>query len=305
MITLLVHSLFRLLPPLLRESIKSLFSASGHRKSVLDKLRAISHAAGKKRIDKVTKRVIDEIEVANLSNFLSQKRCMEFGAGYMPSELIVYLALGANEVVAVDLNPIARLNYLEKSISNAPKDWLKKLGKLDVDINLNLESINRFNLNDVVSSGRLSYVAPFDMSEKNFESEPFDFIHSVSVLEHLPTLLVRKIVDNLCKSLSQGGVMIHNIDLTDHRDAEHNPFDFLRSNTTYKPLVDYDTRGNRLRLHEWMDIFSGIQGFTTSCIASKSLPLGFSVMDLGVDFKNLPMVELCRSEITLMTTRNK
>lgn len=304
MIMLLIHRLFRLLPPLIRESIKQMLFASGHRRSVLDLLRAKSHAVGKKRIDRVAERLLTDFTVAGLTKSFNRDRCMEFGAGYVPSELLIYLALGARQVVAVDLNPIARLDYLKKSATNAPEGWLNNLGQLTENFNLNLNIINQFNINDAITSDRLSYAAPFDVSQKSFESAPFDFIHSVSVLEHLPLELVNDIAINLCNSLAPGGKMIHVIDLTDHRDAELNPFEFLRENSNYNSLLDFDARGNGLRLFQWLEIFSAIQGFVTTCIASKSLPLGFPIGELRKELRCIPIEKLSISEITLLISRH-
>ncbi|HTO39828.1 MAG TPA: hypothetical protein VL026_02550, partial [Rhizomicrobium sp.] len=87
----------------------------------------------------------------------------------------------------------------------------------------------------------------------------FDFIHSISVLEHLPPILVEPILQNLEMSLTSNGVMIHEIDLRDHRDLEKAPLTFLSRNEDYNAARDFDLRGNRLRKPEWLAFFSGLK----------------------------------------------
>ena len=305
MLTTLIHRLFRSFPPVVRETLKTALAATGHRKSVLDKLRASTHAAGKKRIDKVALRVLSELTQAGIPSLMKQ-RCMEFGAGYVPTELLVYLALGAADVVAVDYNRIAKLEYLAKALDSAPSGWERNLEELTGCSDFNILRITRrlTTIDDSPYDG-LRYVAPFDMSKDYFSEEPFDFIHSVSVLEHLPFDCVQVIVYNLCRSLGPGGRMVHTIDLTDHWDADANPFGFLRSDTDYIPKRDSDTRGNRLRLSDWLAVFSRMPGYSTVCVASHSRPLGFPVDDLQEGFRSLSVEDLCMSEITLLTTQTE
>jgi SAM-dependent methyltransferase len=302
--SLLIHRFFRLLPPAIREKLKATFAATGHRKSMLDKMRASSHALGKKRIDLVAQTLIKELKRANIPS-LMQKRCMEFGAGYVPTELLIYLALGAKEVVGVDYNRIASLAHLSNAIDSAPHSWESELVELLGHSTFNSKRIiqnpQRNAINPYVG---LDYIAPFDMSINNFADEPFDFIHSVSVLEHLPIDAVDNIIYNLFQSLKPGGYMINTIDLTDHWDADESPFGFLSANTDYLSEKDSDTRGNRLRLSEWLTIFSKLPDCNTICLASRSRPLGFPLTDLREEFKSFSMEELCFSEVTLLTTRS-
>ena len=80
---------------------------------------------------------------------------------------------------------------------------------------------------------------------------------SYTVLEHVPP---RDILNLLIKSidvLKVGGYFCHFIDLEDHKDSINKPFEFLK----VKEWTDSDcfSRGNRLRLNDWEDIFNNIQ----------------------------------------------
>jgi len=303
MIALLLHRFFRTLPPSVRELLKKTLAATGHRRSILDNLRSSSHASGKKRFDRVALTVIQELNNAGISD-LFEKRCMEFGAGYVPTEVLVYFALGCSSVVAVDYNRIANLSDLSKAFRLLPLDWERSLDSYHASKYFNTQLVTkRIGIKKDIPFDDLSYLAPFDMSSDYFSENPFDFIHSVSVLEHLPLSSVQAIVTNLCKSLVPGGRMVNTIDLTDHWDVDKNPFGFLHIDTSYQSERDSDARGNRLRLTDWLEVFSKIRNCNTICVAKRSLPLGYPKEELLEIYRSQSLEEISLSEITLLTTR--
>ena len=301
---LFIHRLFRKLPPTFREILKSALNANGHRKSVIDKMRAASHASGKKRIDRVAYRIIDDLNKAGIST-LAKQRCMEFGAGYVPTEVLVYISLGAVEVIAIDYNPIAQIEILRKALDLAPLGWENNFERefaRHKEFNLELISFSK-GTNNIEKLNKFNYIAPFDMSKNSFSDNPFNFIHSVSVLEHLPLDCIQDIVSNLCQSLAPGGRMLNTIDLTDHWDADNNPFGFLKWDTNYNEENDYDTRGNRLRLSDWIAIFSNVKDCHTVCLSKRQSHLEFSFEELNEFYKSHSKVEISLAEITLLTIK--
>ena len=78
----------------------------------------------------------------------------------------------------------------------------------------------------------------------------FDFIHSISVLEHVadPEATARKMAD----LLRPGGHMYHSIDFRDHRNFGR-PLDFLElTEEQYRPIATE----NRIRASDWVGILT-------------------------------------------------
>ena len=107
----LLRVLYELFPPKVRERIKTILAASGHGSSRFDGIKAKDHALGKKRLDRVAERMVAVLHQAGIAS-LEGKSCLEFGAGYVPSELLVFYLLGGVNLAATDYNPIARLDRL-------------------------------------------------------------------------------------------------------------------------------------------------------------------------------------------------
>src|SRR5690349_2707278 len=115
----MLASIYRHLPTRLRQVAKRAFAASGHRGSVLDGFRARNLAMGRKRLSIVGPILERRLALSAVS--LRGKACMEFGSGFMPSELLYYWSLGARRLIAVDYNRIARFEYLSLTVGKDPK----------------------------------------------------------------------------------------------------------------------------------------------------------------------------------------
>jgi SAM-dependent methyltransferase len=247
------------LSPRTKAAAKRLLASSGHRASFLDRLRGKYHAKGKKRYLEVAKNLDQQLTLADVQD-LKGKTCVEFGCGYVPTELVYYWALGASKLIAVDYNRIAQFHQLPTALKGA--------------------AIPKFD------ASRIEYLAPFDASKDVLPR--CDFIHSEAVLEHVPPSQAPLIVRNLAGSLAPGGIMIHMIDMRDHLDLKGDPNGFLLPSSDYDPERDYDARGNRMRKSNWEKVFAGMEGFSTRCHgingkAAYEVP-GYSREDITIHF---------------------
>ncbi len=272
-----LRRIYELFPPRMRERIKLVLGAHGHGRSGLDGLKARDHARGKKRLDRVALALASTMRDAGVTS-LRGLSCLEFGAGYVPSEVLVFHLLGARRVMATDYNAIAQLPQLAVAARAANRaDTLAILAPFadGVDIEQRLDEILKGDTKNFIA-----YAAPHDMSTAPI-LPAFDFIHSVSVFEHLPVPRVPPILDNLARSLAAGGRMISEIDLRDHRDLDNAPLAFLAPGNDYDPVRDADLRGNRLMRGEWLALFGAQPDLATRPIYEKNmerrfLPAGFS-----------------------------
>lgn len=269
-----LRQIYELFSPRMREQIKLLLNAHGHGQSRLDGLKARDHARGKKRLDRVAEALTAVLAQAGVTS-LRGLSCLEFGAGYVPTEALVFHLLGAARSVATDYNAIAQFDHLVMAARTA--DRARVLSLLSpyadgVDLEERLDCILASDPETArhIIAERISYLAPHDMSAQAL-SPPFDFIHSVSVFEHLPVPLAPPILDNLVHSLAADGLMITEIDLRDHRDLEKAPLAFLSARDDYNPDTDFDRRGNRLRCSAWLAMFARQSLITTRPIYQRKM----------------------------------
>jgi hypothetical protein len=261
--------LYEMFPPRARERIKLLLNAHGHGQSRLDGMKARDHALGKKRLDRVAQALTAVMAQAGVTS-LRGRDCLEFGAGYVPTEALVFYLLGASRSVATDYNAIARMDHLVTAARAADRSRVLSLLSPfadGVDVEQRLEGLLQ---GDADSARRLVleniiYSAPHDMSAAPL-MPPFDFIHSLSVFEHLPVPLAPRILEKLVQSSASGGTIVTEIDLRDHRDLDGAPLAFRMPGDDYDPQLDFDRRGNRLSCSAWLDMFA-----TQPDIASRTL----------------------------------
>ncbi len=266
-----LRRIYELFPPRARERIKMMLGAHGHGQSRLDGLKAHDHALGKKRLDRVAQSFTPVLRDAGVTS-LRGLSCLEFGAGYVPSEVLIFHLLGASRAVATDYNAIARLEHLATAARAADKDaLLSSLAPFaaGVDLEQRLDALRGPQAQRHIAEHVL-YLAPHDMSLAPLVPA-FDFIHSVSVFEHLPPPLADGILGNLVETLAPSGTMITEIDLCDHRDPARHPLAFFAADDDYDPAADFDRRGNRLRRSQWLEMFGRHTMLDTRQIFAESL----------------------------------
>jgi SAM-dependent methyltransferase len=302
-----LRTIYELFSPRMRERIKAILSVEGHGTSWLDPFKARDHALGKKRMDVVAENLAEKFMAAGIRS-LRGASCLEFGAGYMPTETLIFHMLGAERCVATDYNAIARIEVLPEAARAA--DRARVLAALDpfadgLDLEGRLDEL--LGMSAVAASAfvgqRVAYVAPFDMSLAPI-TQKFDVIHSTSVLEHLPAALASTILQNLAASLVPGGQMIHEVDLRDHRDLEGEPFAFLSKSDDYNPQTDYDARGNRLRKQDWLNMLDAIPDVRTWLLFTRKLDEKLLPTDLVEFAAEVPIDELRIGWIVLQTVAN-
>ena len=303
----LLRTVYEMFPPRMRERIKLALGAHGHGQSGLDGLKARDHAGGKKRLDRVAQALTAVMAQAGVTS-LRGLSCLEFGAGYVPTEALVFHLLGARRAVATDYNAIAQLPQLVTAARAA--DRARVLALLSpyadgVDVEQRLDAIVKGGLDQArkAIAAAIAYDAPHDMSRAPL-SPPFDFIHSLSVFEHLPVPQAAPILFNLAASLAAGGLMITEIDLRDHRDLDGAPLAFLSPGDDYDQAADSDRRGNRLRRSEWLALFAQQAPLATRQVYEKTLDRRFLPADLPGNLSSVAQDDRLVSWVGLVSVRS-
>ena len=188
---------------------------------------------------------------------LNDKKVGEIGSGQFLSHPIGLKILGAREIISFDLyrqfsQKAASLSYSQQVMAKKffsgycnPSKYIKIMEEI-TKTNLNLNKLNEYGIH---------YLAPFDLQYYQ-DNDTFDLIISYTVLEHVPPRDITKLLTKSIKTLKIGGFFCHFIDLEDHKDSKNNPFEFLSIDKWNDS--NCFSRGNKLRVNEWENIFNEI-----------------------------------------------
>jgi len=249
-----LHSAFRRLPPSWRTGLKRTLGTRGHGQSNFDWLTARKDATGKKRLDRALDGIIRTLGL-DTARQIAGKVCLDFGAGYVPTDGVALWLLGASEVHGIDYNNIARPSEIALAVRAADagriEDQLHAL-KIDAGWSDRLDMLRQWALvSDRGFPPGYSYVAPVDAIASPLLLKTFDVLVSTSVLEHIPPSLIAALLDALKSRENEGATQVHCVDLRDHRDFDNAPYDFLDPSKPFDAEADADSRGNGMTLRDW------------------------------------------------------
>ncbi len=248
------------------KKIENLLPASLHRRilhsKLADRYRARRLALTGKRLDLCAAQMAHLFHCGSVAG-IEGKRCLEFGAGWVLSHSLTMYLLGAKEVIATDLFPIASPKNLRQAIHAAERSVVQDVlapfsEHARVRDRLNrLLSIRNFSFESLRALG-ITYLSPVDLSTPPIDLE-VDFIFSLSVLEHVLLGDIAPLLTNLGEMLECGGSMINCIHLEDHRDIVEKPFAFLGLTQDQWPSDQASRYGNRVRASKWQGLFGAVQ----------------------------------------------
>lgn len=249
-----LHSLFRRLPPSWRTGLKRILGKQGHGQSNLDWLTARKDATGKKRLDRALEGLINTLG-PETARQIAGKVCIDFGAGYVPTDGVALWLLGASQVHGVDYNNIAKPRDIARAVRAADADRVEsQLQGLQIDPGWSdrLDRLRRWAQEggDGFPPG-YAYVAPADIIASPVLLPHFDVLVSTSVLEHIPPSLMIALLDALKSREKDHAAQFHRVDLRDHRDFDDAPYGFLDPSSKFDAEADADSRGNGMTLHDW------------------------------------------------------
>ena len=288
-----MHSLFRRLPPAWRTELKRILGSQGHGQSGFDWLTARKDATGKKRLDRALEGLIGTLG-PEAAGQVAGKACIDFGAGYVPTDGIALWLLGASEVHGVDYNNIAKPREIARAVRAADTGRVEsQLQALQIDICWvdRLDTMKRW----AKSGGHgfppsYTYVAPADVIASPLLLPNFDVLVSTSVLEHIAPSRMIALLDALKSRANDHATQIHRVDLRDHRDFDNDPYGFLDPSRQFDAEVDADSRGNGMTLQDWEALLAshpelglGVSGYEAGrphlMPAAAALPTGHVVAD--------------------------
>lgn len=288
-----MHSAYRRLPPSWRTGLKRILDTQGHGQSNFDWLTARKDATGKKRLDRVLEGLIGMLG-PDTARHIAGKVCIDFGAGYVPTDGVVLWLLGAREVHGVDYNYIAKPTEIARAVRAADASRVEtQLQALQIDPGWS-DRLDR--LRSWAKEGGhgfppgYAYVAPADVIASPALLPTYDVLVSTSVLEHIPPSRMAALLDALKSRENIHATQIHRVDLRDHRDFDNDPYGFLDPSRQFDAEVDADCRGNGMTVRDWEALLASHPdwGLAVSCYedgrphlmpAAASVPSGHVVAD--------------------------
>ena len=219
------------------------------------------------------------------------KDVAEFGSGKFLAHAIGFKVLGASSVISFDLHrqfnqKVALEAYMQQVMAKKiysdfvlPDEYMKVMDSIK-STKLDLELLKQHGIN---------YYAPYDLME--YTSRKFYLITSYTVLEHVPPRDIYALLTKSVDTLISGGYFCHYIDLEDHLDPVSAPFDFLaEDNWSDRNCF---SRGNRLRLADWDNLFNQIDGIDFEFV---------SILRRDASLLPIDIIKMSDSEIKNITT---
>ena len=179
------------------------------------------------------------------SKSLKESVLFEFGAG---KSLIqnLYLSQYFRSQILVDLYPMINLPLVNNAVQ-----ILNANGLLSHTQNINsVADLNSF---------RISYKAPYDAENTDFDESFFDICISTNTLEHIPKASIINIFTELKRILNKNALLSLKIDYSDHyshTDTKITPLNFLQYSEKEWDKYNHSAHfQNRLRHSDFRDLF--------------------------------------------------
>lgn len=215
-----------------------------------------SNAANDSDLQEWSMRMVSAI--AEAGGKITGARVVEIGSGWVPILPMIFRMAGASNILTIDQDRLMDLQTFRHAIISIRKNMhhlLQLTGVRPDLIDMNqLPKCLDTNLEVACENAGITYCAPADFI--NLPPSSADFIVSRTVLEHIPENLLRAIFDHAAKVLRPGGMMCHQIDMSDHfehKDKSISTVDMLHISdeawaAKTKDPQDYQ---NRLRRFEF------------------------------------------------------
>jgi len=191
---------------------------------------------------------------------------LEIGTGRVPLAPMAYWLMGANGTITYDLNPYLKDELIRESlqyISDNTEKIRALFGSLldsnRLDHLLALSEDRNLSTDGFLDLCRIDYVAPGDAARTELPSHSVDFHTSHTVLEHIPSEVLKRIFEEGNRIVRSQGLFVHRIDYSDHfshSDPKISAINFLQfSDEEWKAYSgNRYMYMNRLRHDDFMSI---------------------------------------------------
>jgi hypothetical protein len=194
----------------------------------------------------------------------------EVGTGRVPLVPLAYWLMGAEKTITIDLNPYLKRDLVAESlryISENEGEIRNLFGSLmDQNRFVELSAFSRdfrFSISAFLDLCRVDYVAPGDAANTRLPNQSIEFHTSYTVFEHIPSDVLRRILEEGNRIIRNDGLFVHRIDYSDHfshSDKSISAINFLtHSDDEWKKYAgNRYMYMNRLRHDDFINLFEGV-----------------------------------------------
>ena len=147
----------------------------------------------------------------------------EIGTGRVPLVPLSYWLMGAKKTITIDLNPYLKgeliresLRYISDNKEEIQSLFGSLLDKKRFNDILAFSGDANFSTRTFLDLCRIDYVAPGDAASTGLPPRSIDFHTSYTVFEHIPPEVLKQILEEGNRIISNNGLFIHRIDYSDH-----------------------------------------------------------------------------------------
>lgn len=168
----------------------------------------------------------------------SGKVFLEVGTGRVPTVPLAYWLMGAKGTATFDLNPymsnelvVDSLHYMSRNRDAIREVFGSLLDSSRFDELLAYFDSGRYSIEGLLSMAGINYFAPGDAANTDLADRSIDFHTSYSVFEHIPPEVLKSILAEGNRLISDDGLFVHRIDYSDHfahSDTAISPINFLQ-----------------------------------------------------------------------------
>ncbi len=202
---------------------------------------------------------------------LLDKIFMEVGTGRVPIVPIAYWLMGAKKTITIDLNPYLKSELVEENLQymfENKAEILSLFGSLLIKERFDkLQQMVgkdfRFSVSEILDLCRVDCIAPGDAADTRLPERSIDFHTSYTVFEHIPLVVLEKILKEGDRVIKNNGLFVHWIDYSDH-------FSHSDQNISAINFLQYSDREwdrfagnrymymNRLRHDDFINLFESV-----------------------------------------------
>ena len=192
-------------------------------------IQAKKYASMDKRLDNCAAQIAFMLHETD-KGLIKNKVCMEVGSGWLLTHSIIFYLLGAKKIIATDYTKLSEPKYIKNAINNSYISSIRDILSPFEDHEIlrerleHIQSIKKWSFEVLKKELNIEYIAPIDLVKQKLE--PVDFIFSLSVLEHVGSKDLPKIIKNLSEMTNPKGNQFHFIHLEDHYETVDDPFGF-------------------------------------------------------------------------------
>ena len=195
---------------------------------------------------------------------------LEVGTGRATIVPLAYWLMGAKRVVTIDANPYVKEELIAEHIKYIATQQAEIKGIFGSLLNrqrfaklLDFGKAEGFSLNKFFDLCQIEYLAPADASTTNLPAKSIDFHTSFTVFEHIPAEVLKQILIEGNRIVSDNGLFVHRIDYSDHfshSDLSISAINFLQysDDEWNKYAGNRYMYMNRLRHDDFIDLFRSV-----------------------------------------------